>query len=152
VDARIINTTSSSGIYGNPGQGNYGAAKAGIAGLTVIAARELERYGVTVNAVAPAALTRMTANLMPAGATGADPDDIAPLVVWLASAEARAITGRVFNVSAGVNSVAECWHAGHGVDKGSRWDPAELGSVIPALVEKAAPNALTNGRIPGRED
>ncbi|MEV4073435.1 SDR family oxidoreductase [Nonomuraea fuscirosea] len=153
VDARIINTTSSSGIYGNPGQGNYGAAKAGIAGLTVIAAKELERYGVTVNAVAPAALTRMTENLMPKGASlAADPDDIAPVVVWLSSAEARAITGRVFNVRAGVISVAEGWHAGPGVDKGSRWDPAELGSVIPALVEKAAPNALTNGRIPGQED
>jgi NAD(P)-dependent dehydrogenase (short-subunit alcohol dehydrogenase family) len=154
VDARIINTTSSSGIYGNPGQGNYGAAKAGIAGLTVIAARELERYGVTVNAVAPAALTRMTENLMPKGSgrPAADPDDIAPLVVWLASAEARPITGRVFNVRAGVISVAEGWHAGPGVDKGSRWDPAELGTIIPALVEKAAPNALTNGRIPGREE
>jgi NAD(P)-dependent dehydrogenase (short-subunit alcohol dehydrogenase family) len=154
VDARIINTTSSSGIYGNPGQGNYGAAKAGIAGLTVIAARELERYGVTVNAVAPAALTRMTENLMPKGSgrPAADPDDIAPLVVWLASAEARPITGRVFNVRAGVISVAEGWHAGPGVDKGSRWDPAELGTIIPALVEKAAPNALTNGKIPGREE
>ncbi|MEO3874635.1 SDR family oxidoreductase [Nonomuraea sp. B12E4] len=156
VDARIINTTSSSGIYGNPGQGNYGAAKAGIAGLTVIAARELERYGVTVNAVAPAALTRMTAGLMrPAGSTGstgADPDDIAPLVVWLSSAEARGITGRVFNVRAGMISVAEGWHAGPAVDKGGRWDPAELGAVIPALVDKAAPNAMTNGRIPGRED
>jgi NAD(P)-dependent dehydrogenase (short-subunit alcohol dehydrogenase family) len=154
VDARIINTTSSSGIYGNPGQGNYGAAKAGIAGLTVIAARELERYGVTVNAVAPAALTRMTENLMPKGSgrPAADPDDIAPLVVWLASAEARPITGRVFNVRAGVISVAEGWHAGPGVDKGSRWDPAELGTIIPALVDKAAPNALTNGKIPGREE
>ncbi|GAA1718681.1 SDR family oxidoreductase [Nonomuraea bangladeshensis] len=152
VDARIINTTSSSGIYGNPGQGNYGAAKAGIAGLTVIAARELERYGVTVNAVAPAALTRMTENLISSGAKGADPEDIAPLVVWLASAEARGITGRVFNVRGGAISVAEGWHAGPGVDKGSRWDPAELGAVIPGLVEKAAPNALTNGRIPGRED
>ncbi|MGW4408732.1 SDR family oxidoreductase [Nonomuraea sp. NPDC004702] len=152
VDARIINTTSSSGIYGNPGQGNYGAAKAGIAGLTVIAARELERYGVTVNAIAPAALTRMTENLIPAGATGADPDDIAPLVVWLASAEARGVTGRVFNVRGGMISVAEGWHAGPGVDKGGRWDPAELGAVIPALVDKAAPNALTNGRVPGRED
>ncbi|MEU6726800.1 SDR family oxidoreductase [Nonomuraea wenchangensis] len=152
VDARIINTTSSSGIYGNPGQGNYGAAKAGIAGLTVIAARELERYGVTVNAIAPAALTRMTENLIASGAKGADPDDIAPLVVWLASAEARGITGRVFNVRGGAISVAEGWHAGPGVDKGSRWDPAELGAVIPGLVEKAAPNALTNGRIPGRED
>ena len=154
VDARIINTTSSSGIYGNPGQGNYGAAKAGIAGLTVIAARELERYGVTVNAVAPAALTRMTENLMPKGSgrPAADPDDIAPLVVWLASAEARPITGRVFNVRAGVISVAEGWHAGPGVDKGSRWDPAELGAIIPALVDKAAPNALTNGKIPGQEE
>ncbi|MEU7860371.1 SDR family oxidoreductase [Nonomuraea sp. NPDC049141] len=151
VDARIINTTSSSGIYGNPGQGNYGAAKAGIAGLTVIAAKELERYGVTVNAIAPAALTRMTENLAPSG-TGADPDDIAPLVVWLSSAEARGITGRVFNVRAGVISVAEGWHAGPGVDKGGRWDPAELGAVIPALVDKAAPNALTNGLIPGREE
>ncbi|MBT2228477.1 SDR family oxidoreductase [Nonomuraea sp. NEAU-A123] len=151
VNARIINTTSSSGIYGNPGQGNYGAAKAGIAGLTVIAAKELERYGVTVNAIAPAALTRMTENLAPGG-TGADPDDIAPLVVWLSSAEARGITGRVFNVRAGVISVAEGWHAGPGVDKGGRWDPAELGAVIPALVDKAAPNALTDGRIPGRED
>ncbi|MEV0383093.1 SDR family oxidoreductase [Nonomuraea sp. NPDC050643] len=152
VDARIINTTSSSGIYGNPGQGNYGAAKAGIAGLTIIAAKELERYGVTVNAIAPAALTRMTEGLLPEGATGADPDDIAPLVVWLAGAEARAVTGRVFNVRAGVISVAEGWHAGPGVDKGGRWDPAELGAVIPALVDKAAPNAMTNGRIPGRED
>ncbi|SEG87405.1 NAD(P)-dependent dehydrogenase, short-chain alcohol dehydrogenase family [Nonomuraea solani] len=152
VDARIINTTSSSGIYGNPGQGNYGAAKAGIAGLTIIAAKELERYGVTVNAIAPAALTRMTENLIPAGTAGADPDDIAPLVVWLSSAEARGITGRVFNVRAGVISVAEGWHAGPGVDNGGRWDPAELGGVIPALVDKAAPNAMTNGRIPGRED
>ncbi|MEV0593792.1 SDR family oxidoreductase [Nonomuraea cavernae] len=150
VDARIINTTSSSGIYGNPGQGNYGAAKAGIAGLTVIAAKELERYGVTVNAVAPAALTRMTEGLIPSGAA-ADPDDIAPLVVWLSSAEARGVTGRVFNVRAGVISVAEGWHAGPAVDKGGRWDPAELGAVIPALVDKAAPNALTNGQIPGRE-
>jgi NAD(P)-dependent dehydrogenase (short-subunit alcohol dehydrogenase family) len=150
VDARVINTTSSSGIYGNPGQANYGAAKAGIAGLTIIAARELERYGVCVNAIAPTALTRMTDGLIPPDAD-ADPNDVAPLVVWLGSAESRGITGRVFNVRAGRISVAEGWHAGPEVDKGSRWDPAELGAVIPALVEKAAPNALTNGRIPGRE-
>ncbi|WP_214325612.1 SDR family oxidoreductase [Nonomuraea sediminis] len=151
VDARIINTTSSSGIYGNPGQGNYGAAKAGIAALTVIASKELERYGVTVNAIAPAALTRMTENLVAgqgSGLASADPDDIAPLVVWLASREARGVTGRVFNVRAGVISVAEGWHAGPAVDKGSRWDPAELGGVIPDLVAKAAKNALTNGQIP----
>lgn len=155
----MINTTSSSGIYGNPGQGNYGAAKAGIASLTIIAAKELARYGVTVNAVAPAALTRMTENLIPGGRRPAEggfdpaaPDNIAPLVVWLASAQSRGITGRVFNVRGGHISVAEGWHAGPGVDKDARWDPAELGEVIPALVEKAAPNALTSGRIPNGED
>ncbi|MGW5266159.1 SDR family oxidoreductase [Microbispora sp. NPDC004025] len=158
VDARVINTTSSSGIYGNAGQGNYGAAKAGIASLTIIAAKELARYGVTVNAVAPAALTRMTENLIPGGRARAEggfdpaaPDNIAPLVVWLGSAEARGITGRVFNVRGGHISVAEGWHAGPGVDKDARWDPAELGEVIPALVDKAAPNALTSGRIPDGE-
>jgi NAD(P)-dependent dehydrogenase (short-subunit alcohol dehydrogenase family) len=158
VDARIINTTSSSGIYGNPGQGNYGAAKAGIAALTVIAARELERYGVTVNAVAPAALTRMTEGLVPGRQPAPDgefaasaPDNIAPLVVWLAGERAKGITGRVFNVRGGAISVAEGWHAGPAVDKGARWEPAELDDIIPGLVEKAAPNALTNGQIPGRE-
>jgi NAD(P)-dependent dehydrogenase (short-subunit alcohol dehydrogenase family) len=155
VDAAIINTTSSSGIYGNAGQGNYGAAKAGIAGLTVIAARELGRYGVTVNAVAPAALTRMTEGLV-RWQPGSEPqdfdphaaDNIAPLVVWLGSDQAREITGRVFNVRGGVISVAEGWRAGPGADKGARWDPAELGEIIPGLVEKAAPNVLPDGRTP----
>ncbi|MFB9833698.1 SDR family oxidoreductase [Actinoallomurus acaciae] len=155
VDAAIINTTSSSGIYGNAGQGNYGAAKAGIAGLTVIAARELGRYGVTVNAVAPAALTRMTENLVrwkggdaPADFDPRAADNIAPLVVWLGSGQARGITGRVFNVRGGTISVAEGWRAGPGADKGARWDPAELGEVIPGLVEKAAPNVMPDGRTP----
>jgi NAD(P)-dependent dehydrogenase (short-subunit alcohol dehydrogenase family) len=154
VDAAIINTTSSSGIYGNAGQGNYGAAKAGIAGLTVIAARELGRYGVTVNAVAPAALTRMTEGLtrwQTDGPQDFDPraaDNIAPLVVWLASDQARGITGRVFNVRGGMISVAEGWRAGPGADKGARWDPAELGEIIPGLVEKAAPNVMPDGRTP----
>src|SRR3954447_14690343 len=140
VDARIINTSSSSGIYGNVGQTNYGAAKAGIASFTVIAAMELERYGVTVNAIAPGALTRMTENLG-MGRAAADrkpedfdsrhPDNIAPLVVWLGSPESKAVTGRVFNVAGGRISVAEGWHAAPGVDKGDRWDPAELGKVIP---------------------
>ncbi|MFF0524129.1 SDR family oxidoreductase [Actinomadura nitritigenes] len=154
VDARVINTSSSSGIYGNAGQGNYGAAKAGIAALTVIAARELGRYGVTVNAVAPAALTRMTENLVPGrerpgeGFDPADPSNIAPLVVWLASPGARGITGRVFNVRGGRISVAEGWRAGPVVDKGARWDPHELDDVIPALVEKARPNVLPDGVTP----
>src|SRR5947209_1316131 len=102
VDARIINTTSISGIYGNPGQTNYGAAKAGIAAFTIIAARELARYGVTVNAVSPGALTRMTEDLNPnRPEVKADqfdrssPDNIAPIVTWLASPESHAVTGRV---------------------------------------------------------
>jgi NAD(P)-dependent dehydrogenase (short-subunit alcohol dehydrogenase family) len=153
-DARIINTTSPSGIYGNVGQTNYGAAKAGIASMTVIAAMELGRYGVTVNAIAPAALTRMTENLN-LGMTGErkpdefepnDPDNIAPLVVWLGSPESKDITGRVFNVFGGHISVAEGWVAGPAADKDDRWDSAELGGVIPDLVAKAAPNADMFGR------
>jgi NAD(P)-dependent dehydrogenase (short-subunit alcohol dehydrogenase family) len=154
-DARIINTTSPSGIYGNVGQTNYGAAKAGIASMTVIAAMELGRYGVTVNAIAPAALTRMTENLGMGAASAAkkpeefdalDPGNIAPLVVWLGSSESAGITGRVFNVQGGNISVAEGWVAGPGVSKGDRWEVAELGAVIPDLVAKAAPNANMGGR------
>jgi NAD(P)-dependent dehydrogenase (short-subunit alcohol dehydrogenase family) len=154
VDARIINTTSASGIYGNPGQINYGAAKAGIAAFTVIAAQELARYGVTVNAIAPDALTRMTENLPSAAAARAipegqfrprDPDNIAPLVAWLASAQSAAITGRVFNVHGGHISVAEGWIMGPKVEKRSRWDTAELGEVVPELVAKARPNANMDG-------
>jgi NAD(P)-dependent dehydrogenase (short-subunit alcohol dehydrogenase family) len=151
-DARIINTSSSSGIYGNPGQTNYGAAKAGIAAFTIITALELGRYGVTVNAIAPGAQTRMTENLRPDRPEvkpdefdARSPDNVAPLVVWLGSTESAGVTGRVFNVSGGRISVAEGWHAGPGVDKGDRWDPAELGKVIPDLVEKAAPNAAMSG-------
>jgi NAD(P)-dependent dehydrogenase (short-subunit alcohol dehydrogenase family) len=159
-DARIINTTSSSGIYGNVGQTNYGAAKAGIASFTVIAAKELGRYGVTVNAIAPGALTRMTENLG-MGRAAADrkpeefdsrsPDNIAPLVVWLGSSASKDITGRVFNVAGGRISVAEGWHAGPGTDKGDRWEPAELGKVIPDLVADAAPNAEMSGQLPKKE-
>jgi NAD(P)-dependent dehydrogenase (short-subunit alcohol dehydrogenase family) len=159
-DARIINTSSSSGIYGNIGQTNYGAAKAGIAAFTVIAAKELGRYGVTVNALAPGALTRMTENLQRARATatpGPDefdarsPDNVAPLVAWLASVESASVTGRVFNVAGGRISIAEGWHAGPVIDKGGRWDPAELGPVVLDLVSKAPPNAEMNGLIPWPE-
>jgi NAD(P)-dependent dehydrogenase (short-subunit alcohol dehydrogenase family) len=148
VDARIINTSSTSGIFGNPGQTNYGAAKAGIASFTIIAARELGRYGVTVNAIAPAALTRMTENLgmaqraadqKPEDFDRFSPDNIAPLVVWLASDQSKDITGRVFLVSGGRIAVAEGWNPGPGEDKGDRWDPAELGDIVPKLVAQAAP-------------
>ncbi len=154
-DARIINTSSSSGIYGNVGQTNYGAAKAGIASFTVIAAKELARYGITVNAIAPGARTRMTENLggassrevEPGAFDASAPDNIAPLVVWLGSEQAAGITGRVFNVAGGRISVAEGWKAGPGFDKGERWDPEELGAVIPDLVAQAQPNADMRGKV-----
>jgi NAD(P)-dependent dehydrogenase (short-subunit alcohol dehydrogenase family) len=155
-DARIICTSSSSGIYGNVGQTNYGAAKAGIAAFTIIASKELARYGVTVNAIAPGARTRMTEELARARGVEApapgewdprDPANVAPLVAWLASGESSHITGRVFNVAGGRISVAEGWHAGPGTDRGSRWDPEDLGPVVTSLVEQAAPNAETNGQI-----
>lgn len=148
VDARIINTTSVSGIFGNAGQTNYGAAKAGIAGFTVIAARELERYGITVNAISPGALTRLTEDLNPDRPRPAedefdpgDPANIAPVAVWLASEASREITGRVFIVNGGRVSVAEGWNRGPTATKEARWDPAELGGVLPSLVADAQPNA-----------
>jgi NAD(P)-dependent dehydrogenase (short-subunit alcohol dehydrogenase family) len=156
VDARIINTSSSSGIYGNVGQSNYGAAKAGIAAFTIITAMELQRYGVTVNAIAPAALTRMTEDLVrwqdgdddkPAW-DPRDPSNVAPLVAWLGSSEAASVTGRVFNVKGGYVSVAEGWVAGPAEDKGARWEPGELGEVIPRLVADARANSTTAGLTP----
>src|SRR3954470_22699772 len=155
VDARLINTSSSSGIYGNVGQGNYGAAKAGIASFSIIAAMELARYGVTVNAIAPAALTRMTEDLVRWQADDdkpqwdpRDPANIAPLVVWLGSEQSRDVTGRVFNVKGGYVSVAEGWVAGPAEDKGARWEPGELGEVIPRLVAAARKNSDTSGATP----
>lgn len=155
VSARIVNTSSPSGIYGNVGQTNYGAAKAGIASFTIIAAMELARYGVTVNAIAPVAATRMTIPLQAGGAVAAepgewspgDPANIAPLVVWLGSRQAAGVTGRVFNVRGDRISVAEGWHAGEEVAAGRRWDPAELGEIIPGLVERAQPNADMSGTL-----
>ncbi len=157
--ARLINTSSSSGLYCNPGQANYGAAKAGIAAMSVIAARELERYGVTVNAIYPTAMSRLTEDIFAkrrdeftaGSAPGFDPLDagnVAPLVAWLGSSASSGITGRVFGVRGGRITVAEGWHAGPRIEKDGRWDAAELGALIPGLVEQAAPNALTSGEIP----
>ncbi|MBV9382534.1 MAG: SDR family NAD(P)-dependent oxidoreductase [Streptosporangiaceae bacterium] len=148
-DARVINTTSPSGLFGNPGQANYGAAKAGIASLTIIAAKELDRYGVTVNAIAPTALTRMTEDIemMRTVAAGTDlsPEAISPLVVWLGSPESRAVTGRVFGVWGNAITVLEGWANGPSVSRDSRWDQARLSAVVPDLVAQAAPNADTLG-------
>src|SRR3954452_19450187 len=154
VDARIINTSSGAGLMGSVGQAAYSAAKAGIAGLTLVQSAELGRYGVTANAIAPSARTRMTetvfADMMAtpdeAGAFDAmAPDNIAPLVVWLGSAESRDVTGRVFEVEGGKVSIADGWQHGPSVDKGDRWDTAELGPVVADLLAKAPPPAPVYG-------
>ena len=144
VDARVINTSSTSGLFANPGQTNYGAAKSGIATFSIIAAKELGRYGVTVNAIAPGALTRMTENLAPGRVAPSAgewneraPENVAPLVTWLASAQSAGITGQVFLVAGGRIGVAKAWERGPGVDAGARWDPASLGAVVPKLVSDA---------------
>ncbi len=147
-DGRIINTTSVSGIYGNPGQTNYGAAKMGIAAFTIIASLELARYGVTVNAVAPVALTRMTEGLGPAPETDEEremrsPRWIAPIVTWLASAESKGVTGRVFEASGQTLAIAEGWHRGPRVVPEE--DPAKLGVIVADLLAKARPNAGMDG-------
>ncbi|MEY2434881.1 MAG: hypothetical protein QOC92_4606 [Acidimicrobiaceae bacterium] len=154
VDARIINTSSGAGLMGSVGQAAYSAAKAGIAGLTLVQSAELGRYGVTANAIAPSARTRMTetvfADMMaaPNDAGTFDamaPENIAPLVVWLGSSESREVTGRVFEVEGGKVSLADGWQHGPVVDKGDRWDPAELGPVVRELLSKAPPPAPVYG-------
>ena len=149
VDARLINTASVSGIYGNAGQTNYGAAKAGIAAFTVIAARELGRYGVTVNAIAPGALTRLTEDLGMGRGTDEEkarlhPRWVAPIVTWLASTHSGHVTGRVFEASGEVLAVAEGWHRGPTAHPVS--DPSEIGPVVDELVRVARKNAGMNGR------
>ncbi len=158
VGARLINTTSSSGLYSNPGQANYAAAKAGIASLTIVASRELERYGVTANAVYPTALSRLTEDVFrKAGRLGngsenefydLDPDNVAPLVAWLGSKESDDVNGRVFGVRGGRIVVANGWTAGPTIDNSARWDAASLGEVIRPLIADAPANAGTNGLVP----
>jgi NAD(P)-dependent dehydrogenase (short-subunit alcohol dehydrogenase family) len=151
VDARIINTTSNSGLFGNVWQANYGAAKAAIASLTIIASMELSRYGITVNAVSPGADTRMTAELNneAASAIGDDgydarsPANIAAVVAWLASTESREITGRVFLVRGAAITVAEGWDRGPQLTGKRQWSPSELGAYLPDLVASARANAPT---------
>lgn len=147
VNARIINTSSTSGIYGNIGQTNYGAAKMGIAAFTIIAARELRRYGVTVNAIAPGAMTRLTEALLPVTEERKqrnNPRWVAPIAVWLASRESDDISGRVFEAGAGILAVAEGWHRGPTVDQIA--DPTTLGPIVRKMVASARKNAGTNGQ------
>ncbi|KXO95178.1 Putative short-chain type dehydrogenase/reductase Rv0148 (plasmid) [Tsukamurella tyrosinosolvens] len=143
-DARVVNTSSGAGLLGSVGQGNYAAAKAGIAEMTIQAAAEMGRYGITVNAIAPAARTRMTevtfADDMAAPEGGFDamaPENVSPLVVWLGSTESADVTGRVFEVEGGKVSVAQGWRHGPQRDKGARWAPSELGEVVRGLLDEA---------------
>jgi NAD(P)-dependent dehydrogenase (short-subunit alcohol dehydrogenase family) len=146
VNARLINTSSVSGIYGNTGQTNYGAAKAGIAAFTVIAARELGRYGVTCNAVAPQALTRMTEGLREMSEeqkAARNPAFVSPPIVWIASAESKDFTGRIVEAGGGLLAISEGWHRGPTVP----WmaDPSQMGKVMYDLQSKARKNAGMNG-------
>ena len=154
---RIVNTSSPSGLFGNVGQSNYGAAKAGIAAFTVIAADELARLGVGVNAIAPTALTGMTAGLdsyiekvrQDSAERGFDvgsPANVAPLAVWLTSPASEGITGRVFTVNGGAISVVETWVKGPTAQQDARWDVAALTDVVPDLVARARPNSQMNGQ------
>lgn len=147
VDARIINTSSSSGLYGNVGQSNYGAAKAGVAAMTIIGARELKRYGVTVNAISPHAQTRMTEGLRertPEEIEARHPRWIAPVVVWLASRESSDVTGRVFEVGGGFLSAMEGWHRGPEAEPID--DATRIGPVLQDLARRARRNADMKGK------
>jgi NAD(P)-dependent dehydrogenase (short-subunit alcohol dehydrogenase family) len=150
--ARVVHTSSGAGLLGSVGQGNYSAAKAGIVGLTLVAAAELARYGVQVNAVAPAARTRMTerafAETMAAPAAGFDamaPENVSPLVVWLGSAASAGVTGRVFGAEGGRITVMEGWRPGPTADKGTRWSPAEAGKAARELLTAAEPPGAVYG-------
>jgi len=147
VMGRIINTTSTSGIYGNVGQTNYGAAKAGIAAFTIIAARELKRFGVTVNAVSPSAQTRMTEGLRAVNEEQRamrDPKWVSPVVTYLASELAQDITGRV--IQAGVGRIAVCEGWRRGAEAPQVADPAEAGRLIRAMLPKVRRNSGMDGQ------
>lgn len=145
VEGRIINTSSGAGLQGNIGQSNYSAAKAGIASLTLVQAAELGRYGVTANALAPAARTGMTEG--PFGAMMKKPEDgsfdhyapenVAPLVVWLCSPLSAHVSGKVFEVEGGKLSIATGWKTGIVRDKKARWNPAELTDVVDGLIAES---------------
>jgi len=151
-DARLINTSSGAGLAGSVGQSAYSAAKAGIAALTLVQAAELCRYGITANALAPIARTRMTeavfAEAMKRPEQGfdeSDPANVSPLVAWLVSTESRGVTGRVFEVTGGRLSVMDGWREEARVDVGRRWDPAEMGPRLAELLGRARPPVKVYG-------
>jgi NAD(P)-dependent dehydrogenase (short-subunit alcohol dehydrogenase family) len=150
--ARIVNTSSGAGLMGSVGQGNYAAAKAGIAALTTVAAAEFARYGVTVNAIAPSARTPMTeavfAERMRPPEAGFDtmhPGNVSPLVLWLASADSGDVTGRMFEIEGGVISVADGWQHGPSIEKHGRWEVAELAGPLRELLARVPAPAPVYG-------
>jgi NAD(P)-dependent dehydrogenase (short-subunit alcohol dehydrogenase family) len=151
TNARIVTTSSGAGLFGSISQANYAAAKAGIAGFTIVAAAELARYGIAVNGIAPSARSRMTeeafAEMMrrpDRGFDAMDPANVSPLVVWLGS-DACDVTGRMFEIAGGQLSVADGWQHGVVVDKGGRWTPAEIGAVVHDLIAAAPEPAPVYG-------
>ena len=152
VRARVVNTSSPSGVFGNIGQGNYGAAKAGIAAFTVIAAQELHRYGVTVNCLAPNARTRMTEETFDIGAPDPnefdplDPANMSPVIVALCADEAQGITGQVFHVWGGAVNALQGWSAGELFERQERWDADELlGELLERFPDGASPPGMMAG-------
>lgn len=153
VSGRIINTASGAGLNGSIGQSNYAAAKGGIASLTLNQGAELARYGITANALAPSARTGMTeevfADMMKKPEAGGfdhyDPANVAPLVVWLGSEQSGQVTGRVFEVEGGRISIADGWRSTQGVDKGARWEPAEVGEAIAQVIADEVPQQKVYG-------
>jgi len=147
VSGRIINTSSGAGLMGSIAQAAYSAAKGGIASLTLVQAAELGRYGVTANALAPSARTRMTeeafADMMAAPTDGSfdamAPENVSPAVVWLGSEQSSHVTGRVFELEGGKIGIAQGWMHGPTFDKGARWEPSEVGAVIDDLLKEAQP-------------
>jgi NAD(P)-dependent dehydrogenase (short-subunit alcohol dehydrogenase family) len=145
VDARIINTSSGAGLQGSVGQSNYSAAKGGIAALTLVQAAELARYGITANALAPAARTSMTETAMPDVVKKPEDgsfdawaaENVAPLVVWLGSEQSRHVTGQVFESQGGRISLGDGWRTGVTRDKGARWLPEEIGAAIDEILAEA---------------
>jgi NAD(P)-dependent dehydrogenase (short-subunit alcohol dehydrogenase family) len=134
--ARVVNTSSGAGLQGSVGQATYSAAKAGIAGLTLVAAQELGRYGVTVNAIAPVARTRMTEGAFDTSAM-AVPEDNSPVVAWLASEQSADVTGRVIEIDGSRMTVENGWAHGPSRDNGHRWAAVDVGPALRALLAEA---------------
>jgi len=140
-DARIINTTSGAGLQGSIAQAAYSTAKGGIAALTLVQAAELGRYGITANALAPAARTRMTEQAFAekmatetAAFDAMDPANVAPTVVWLGSGASAHVTGCVFELEGGKIMLEDGWREGPYVDPGARWEPSDVGGAVDTLL------------------